>query len=659
MDGDIMFLGNWSSQDSSSSSFVSAIVLTPLNKSASGMDITRTFSRSQSLIVHVGRHVSNDMSPPADDKATFSNPVMSRNHAKITFSDSGPAFVIDTNSHHGTWVTRTRSGQFKLEPESPYQLQDDDKITFGKEVQRDDNVKHCDFPLYFSSINDDQQIYKPLTVSVKLLSIASTPSSMSISSAEASPVSNFNSPKRRNRFGLSPSSDESGSSSDSEHSDSGTNQACKGSNADEEFSLRNLQSPEYHTPDSSNSSSDGLQMSDAVSSPPRLELEGAANPTEERDSSPVINLNSHSTVVLPPWRLVNAPWASLNAKIRRHMPDVLTGPPSRFDRISGHDHHLPFEDSYGHHTHFDGHGNTSRHNQHDHDHEGSNSFREEITSLSDIVNALKTDMASLKETFEKGDDLAKNKNVLDKMEELFGQLRTKLMQDVDGALSANINGFNAIKDTVTSLQNEMTTLKLHKGAVQTDLRFLRSDHDVLQSSANGIEKRLDQHDVLMSDLREDIEHLRDAGYFDDNLDTILEKEKSGVNSDLLAIKANVQAVEDDLRALLIAMEDRNSDDSVNDISSHLAVMKAELQSLVQDEIKAQLKAAMDNEQLSPVLGKRKRGADDEHDTAEETAPCPIAIISNAPPRKRLRMVANCVTAGAIGAIGAWIGLAFL
>jgi hypothetical protein len=144
-----------------------------------------------------------------------------------------------------------------------------------------------------------------------------------------------------------------------------------------------------------------------------LELDGEVNPHEERAPSPAINLNHHSTMTLPPWRLVHAPWASLNAKIRQHMPDVFNRPPSRFDRLfgrapekhthagsSGIGHHHLFEHNHGGHLrHFDNIHHMSPHN-HSYDHEERINDREEITSLRDIVNAMKTDVTSLMETIE-------------------------------------------------------------------------------------------------------------------------------------------------------------------------------------------------------------------------------------------------------------------
>ncbi|KAF9005020.1 hypothetical protein BDQ17DRAFT_1424189 [Cyathus striatus] len=55
-----------------------------------------------------------------DNKALFRCPVVSRKHAKIAFSDSGFAYIIDLTSHHGTYLLQGQSEQpEKLKPEIP------------------------------------------------------------------------------------------------------------------------------------------------------------------------------------------------------------------------------------------------------------------------------------------------------------------------------------------------------------------------------------------------------------------------------------------------------------------------------------------------------------------------------------------------------------
>ncbi|KAF8574237.1 hypothetical protein K439DRAFT_865515 [Ramaria rubella] len=267
-DSDIQFLGNWNSQQPTSTpSIVSG---------TSPLDLTRTFCRSQTSVVHVGRTPALDASVPVDDRVTFLNPVMSRNHAKITFADSGSVFIIDTNSHHGTCISRSL-GQFKLASESPFQLQDGDKITFGKDVLR------------------NGLLHKPLTVSVKLLRTTSTPSSMSISSTSVSPIGKTSSPRSRNRFGLSPASD-SEDSSDSPANQNGNENdllPCTGSNA---IVLDISESDTSSFPTSSDDSS--------LVSPSGLELEGI---------NMLADVASPSSSSTPPWRRLAAPsqyWSS-------------------------------------------------------------------------------------------------------------------------------------------------------------------------------------------------------------------------------------------------------------------------------------------------------------------------------------------------------------
>jgi pSer/pThr/pTyr-binding forkhead associated (FHA) protein len=70
-----------------------------------------------------------------DTKAMFRCPVVSRSHAKFTFSDSGFLYITDTSSHHGTFV-----GHKIIPSEILVQVNDGDTITFGKSVNRNNEV---------------------------------------------------------------------------------------------------------------------------------------------------------------------------------------------------------------------------------------------------------------------------------------------------------------------------------------------------------------------------------------------------------------------------------------------------------------------------------------------------------------------------------------
>ncbi|KAJ6496811.1 hypothetical protein DFH09DRAFT_1205098 [Mycena vulgaris] len=98
------------------------------------------FRKAEEPVVHIGRRPGSDSAKgkKEDGKAFFACPVVSRHHAKIAFSDSGHAYLVDLNSHHGTHVRKRDEAVSKqLSPETPTLLADGDVITFGKSVGSD------------------------------------------------------------------------------------------------------------------------------------------------------------------------------------------------------------------------------------------------------------------------------------------------------------------------------------------------------------------------------------------------------------------------------------------------------------------------------------------------------------------------------------------
>ncbi|KAI0641642.1 hypothetical protein C8Q79DRAFT_988440 [Trametes meyenii] len=99
------------------------------------------FTKSASCTVSVGRKPSQTSGGDVasePERALFRCPVVSRKHAKITFTEYGNVYIIDLHSHHGTHIRR--AGELvstALEPEAPTVLADGDLITFGKTVGRD------------------------------------------------------------------------------------------------------------------------------------------------------------------------------------------------------------------------------------------------------------------------------------------------------------------------------------------------------------------------------------------------------------------------------------------------------------------------------------------------------------------------------------------
>ncbi|KAJ7695111.1 hypothetical protein B0H17DRAFT_1056449 [Mycena rosella] len=100
------------------------------------------FRKADEPVVHIGRRPGSDSDKGKKEpgKAFFACPVVSRHHAKIAFSDSGHAYLIDLNSHHGTHVRRDEAVSAvskQLVPETPTLLADGDVVTFGKSVGSD------------------------------------------------------------------------------------------------------------------------------------------------------------------------------------------------------------------------------------------------------------------------------------------------------------------------------------------------------------------------------------------------------------------------------------------------------------------------------------------------------------------------------------------
>ncbi|KZT66322.1 hypothetical protein DAEQUDRAFT_730444 [Daedalea quercina L-15889] len=135
--------------------------------------------------------------------ALFRCPVVSRKHAKITFTEYGNVYITDLHSHHGTHIIRPNEMVAKtLEPETATVLADGDVLIFGKSVGRDNDL------------------VLPITVRVKLLFVPLSdnvplppPERISFSPdttlSEKSPA-----PGTSGRYGIYVSSDSSASSSD-------------------------------------------------------------------------------------------------------------------------------------------------------------------------------------------------------------------------------------------------------------------------------------------------------------------------------------------------------------------------------------------------------------------------------------------------------------
>ncbi|KIP02373.1 hypothetical protein PHLGIDRAFT_298318 [Phlebiopsis gigantea 11061_1 CR5-6] len=106
-----------------------------------------TFYKNKADVILIGRRSSTSARPPTDehDRALFRCPVISRRHAKITFTQYGNAqvYISDLASHHGTHIQRPGETLPKPVPsEYPTVLADGDTLTFGKPVGKESSLVH-------------------------------------------------------------------------------------------------------------------------------------------------------------------------------------------------------------------------------------------------------------------------------------------------------------------------------------------------------------------------------------------------------------------------------------------------------------------------------------------------------------------------------------
>ncbi|KAF5378660.1 hypothetical protein D9757_009558 [Collybiopsis confluens] len=146
LDDDIQFLGvsNTTSKPRAihpSANSVTGFAL-HIEKNGNEAGFRMMFPKVNTNTVVVGRKPPGTVSYESDNsKAMFRCPVVSRSHAKFTFTDSGLLYLIDTSSHHGTFVRQPHELTAKAIPaETPVQVHNGDVVTFGKSVGRNNEV---------------------------------------------------------------------------------------------------------------------------------------------------------------------------------------------------------------------------------------------------------------------------------------------------------------------------------------------------------------------------------------------------------------------------------------------------------------------------------------------------------------------------------------
>ncbi|KAH8105345.1 hypothetical protein BXZ70DRAFT_920554 [Cristinia sonorae] len=100
------------------------------------------FWKANGRVIEIGRRSAQAKSDEDDGKhALFRCPVISRKHAKITFSEYGNVYITDLKSHHGTYILRPGDTVSKpIAAQVPSVLTDGDVLTFGKAVGKEQDL---------------------------------------------------------------------------------------------------------------------------------------------------------------------------------------------------------------------------------------------------------------------------------------------------------------------------------------------------------------------------------------------------------------------------------------------------------------------------------------------------------------------------------------
>ncbi|KZW03284.1 hypothetical protein EXIGLDRAFT_725735 [Exidia glandulosa HHB12029] len=107
--------------------------------------VPRTFHKIQTRTVQVGRVAAEHAHRLAGhlSQAAYVCPVMSRQHARLAFSDNGQVTIMDLGSHHGTVIARGDDQLYiQLLPDEKYIVHDNDLVTFGKTVYKAGTAHH-------------------------------------------------------------------------------------------------------------------------------------------------------------------------------------------------------------------------------------------------------------------------------------------------------------------------------------------------------------------------------------------------------------------------------------------------------------------------------------------------------------------------------------
>jgi chromosome segregation ATPase len=144
--------------------------------------------------------------------------------------------------------------------------------------------------------------------------------------------------------------------------------------------------------------------------------------------------------------------------------------------------------------------------------------------------------------------------VFERLDELSSQLKNKIAEDAkvsQQALFAESAGLNALKDSIASLQTEVSLFKSHDHTSQSDIRSLLADHVVLWKES--AEKHARNTKAIADDMRslcKDVEELREnfealsgqCPRIQQDL-TALNDNMSGVHSSIETLRSKVQSAD--------------------------------------------------------------------------------------------------------------------
>ncbi|KAF9466729.1 hypothetical protein BDZ94DRAFT_1319246 [Collybia nuda] len=205
-------------------------IIMHIERSSSNAPYDLIFRRANSNVIQIGRRPGTEAEQKQGDNvgAMFRCAVVSRKHAKIAFSDSGHAYLIDMNSHHGTHVRKPgETVSRKLIAETPTSLSDGDIITFGKSVGRNSEiVRPVVARIELLRGSQHENTFKPLAMPVTPITPSNHPN--------VSPSSSSSSRSSSGRYGVfinSSSSSDGNSSPISAHNSDPEEVPASGANA--------------------------------------------------------------------------------------------------------------------------------------------------------------------------------------------------------------------------------------------------------------------------------------------------------------------------------------------------------------------------------------------------------------------------------------------